>query len=82
MLRPFPPLIYKKTCFSTDRMKYLIETFRALSVARGRSSYKLTKSVSFDSSVRKPSCPSSLEVSNNVHMINLQSNVRLIAYSF
>ncbi len=25
---------------------------------------------------------SSLRVSNNVHMINLQSNVRLIAYNF
>ncbi len=47
MLRPFPPLIYKKTCFSTGRMKYFIETFRALGVARGHSSYKLTKSVSF-----------------------------------
>ncbi len=30
MLRPFPPLIYKKTWFSTGRMMYFIETFRAL----------------------------------------------------
>ncbi len=33
-----------------------IETFRALGVARGHSSYKLTKLVSFHSSVRKSSC--------------------------
>ncbi len=56
MLRPFPPLISKKTCFSTGMMKYFIETFRALGVARGHSSYKLTKSVSLYSSVRKSSC--------------------------
>ncbi len=36
-------------------MKYFVETFRALGVARGHSSYKLTKSVSFYSSVRKSS---------------------------
>ncbi len=45
--------IYKKTCFSTGKIKYFVETFRALGVARGHSSYKLTKSVSFYSSVRK-----------------------------
>ncbi len=49
-------LSYKKTCFSTGRVKYFIETFQALGVARGHSSYKLTKSVSFYSSVRKSSC--------------------------
>ncbi len=42
--------------FSTGKMKYFIETFRALGVARGHSSYRLTKSVSFYSSVMKSSC--------------------------
>ncbi len=55
-LLPFPALIYKKTCVSTGKMKYFIETFRALGVGRGHSSYRLTKSVSFYSSVRKSSC--------------------------
>ncbi len=35
--------IYEKTCFSTGRIEYFIETFRA----RGHSSNKLTKFVSF-----------------------------------
>ncbi len=35
--------INEKTCLPTGRLEYFIETFRALSVARGRSSYKLTK---------------------------------------
>ncbi len=35
MLRPFPPLIDKKSCYSTGRVKFFIETFRALGVARG-----------------------------------------------
>ncbi len=35
--------INEKTCLSTGRLEYFIETFRALSVARGHSSYKLTK---------------------------------------
>ncbi len=30
MLRPFPPLIDKKSCYSTGRAKFFIETFRAL----------------------------------------------------
>ncbi len=33
----------EKTSLSRGRLEYFIETFRALSVARGRSSYKLTK---------------------------------------
>ncbi len=52
----FRQFIYKKTWFSTGKMKYYIETFRTLGVARGHSSYKLTKSVSFYCSVRKSSC--------------------------
>ncbi len=43
-------IMYEKTCFEAGRMKYFIETFRALGVARGHSSYKVTKSVSFYSS--------------------------------
>ncbi len=35
--------INEKTCFSTGRLEYVIETFRALRVARRHSSYKLTK---------------------------------------
>ncbi len=30
-----------KACYSTGRVKFFIETFRALCVARGHSSYKL-----------------------------------------
>ncbi len=35
--------INEKTCLSTGRVGYFIETFRALSVARSHSSYKVTK---------------------------------------
>ncbi len=48
--------IDKKSCYSTGRVKFFIETFRALGVAHGHSSYKLTKLVSFYSSGRKLSC--------------------------
>ncbi len=41
MLRPFRPLIYKKTCFLRGKMMYFIETFRALGVARGHASGSL-----------------------------------------
>ncbi len=35
--------INEKACLSTGRLEYFIETFRALGVARGHSSYKLAK---------------------------------------
>ncbi len=45
--------INEKTCLSTGRLEYFIETFRTLGVARGHSSYKLTERISFNSSVGK-----------------------------
>ncbi len=35
--------INEMTCLSRGRWEYFIEMFRAVSVARGHSSYKLTK---------------------------------------
>ncbi len=32
-----PPWIYRKSCYSTGRVQFFIETFRALGVARGHS---------------------------------------------
>ncbi len=58
MLSPFPPLMNLKRRFFCQRVGggILFETFRVLSVARGHSSFKLTKLVCFYSSVGKSSC--------------------------
>ncbi len=45
-------LIYEKTCLSTGRVEYFIETFRALGVARGHSSYKLPNRLAFIGQLR------------------------------